>query len=211
MIGLIVLAAIASAAYLRMRSIPVPAQDGDEAASLFKTVPVTSAAGEAISPAISPDGLEVAYLWDGPERKRHDLYVQLIGSDTPLRLTYSKNGLVGAPAWSRDGREIAFTRCDGKNDGIYVVPAPGGAERKLTSALCPEAAPGPLAWLSDGKGMLMVDHCPGAGSLDLVLFSLVTGERQCLTHSGTAAGFDNVFQFSQSPDGGTIAFHCCPK
>ncbi len=98
---------------------------GNKAPAALQIVPVTTAPGDAIAPAFSPDGREVAFAWNGPERKRYDIYVQLLGTALPLRLTYSKGGLVGPPSWSPDGREIAFSRCDAKNNGVYVVPALG--------------------------------------------------------------------------------------
>jgi Tol biopolymer transport system component len=134
------------------------------------------------------------------------VYVQLIGSDTPLRLTYSKSGFLGAPAWSPHGREIAFTRCDGKNNGVYTVPALGGAERELTDISCIFSMPGPLAWLPDDKGILILDRCSPTGPFGVVLFILATGEKQCLTHSGSQNALDSAYNFSLSPDGGTIAF-----
>ncbi|HVA00539.1 MAG TPA: winged helix-turn-helix domain-containing protein [Terriglobia bacterium] len=204
--GLVILISIASVVFLRARRAAAPQQGESLSASAFQIQPVTNAPGSAIFPVFSPDEREVAFLWDGPERKRYDIYVLLLGSDAPLRLTQNKDGNLGAPAWSPDGREIAFGRCGGKNDGVYVVPALGGAERELTHAGCPEAAPGPLAWLSSGQEMLMIDHCPEAGTFDLVIFSLVSGEKRCLTHSSPKNAFDVVFQFSLSPDGRTVAF-----
>ena len=188
------------------RRIPRPSTNADDASRNFQIVPVTNAPGSARLPAFSPDEREVAFLWDGPERKHDDVYVLLLGLDTPLRLTDSNEGMLGAPAWSPDGREIAFSRCDGKNDGIYVVPALGGAERQLTHAGCPYSMPGSLAWLSKGLEMLMIDHCAEADSFDLVIFSLASGKKRCLTHSGPESAFSNVFEFSLSPDGKTVAF-----
>ena len=143
---------------------------------------------------------------DGTERKHFDLYVLLIGADTPLRLTHSTDGILGAPAWSPDGREIAFSRCNGKNDGVYVVPALGGTERKLTHVGCPDTEPGQLAWLSNGQEMLMIDHCPDRGTFGLVVFSLASGNKRCLTYSGRKNAFDIVYHFSLSPDAKTVAF-----
>ena len=181
-------------------------REGNQVRPALQIVPVTTAPGDAIAPAFSPDGREIAFAWNGPERKRFDIYVQLLGAPLPLRLTYNKSGLLGPPAWSPDGREIAFSRCDGKNDGVYVVPALGGAERKLTTVGCPGTNPGPVAWLPDGKGMLMIDHCTAAGPFRVVLFSFSTGEKQCLTRSDFPKGFDTGFGLTLSPDGRTVAF-----
>ncbi len=178
-------------------------------ATVLRIVPITTAPGDAISPAFSPDGREIAFAWNGPERKRYDIYVQLLGAEQPLRLTYSKGGILGAPAWSPDGREIAFTRCDGKDDGVYVVPALGGAERKLTTVACLYTLPGPLAWLGDGKQILMIDHCAGRDGSDtfsLVRFSLTTGGKQCLIDSGSPQSADAGFGFALSPDGERVAY-----
>lgn len=204
--GLVILLAVASVMYIRTRR-GVTSQQGEKQSALaLQFQPVTNAPGSAIFPIFSPDEREIAFLWDGPERNHFNVYVLLLGSDTPLRLTESKDGILGAPVWSPDGREIAFSRCDGKNDGVYLVPALGGTERRLTHVGCPETEPGPLAWLSDGKELLMIDHCPEAGTFDLVVFSLMSGDRRCLTHSGAEKAYNNVFQFSVSPDRRTVAF-----
>jgi Tol biopolymer transport system component len=138
-----------------------------------------------------------------------------VGADLPLRLTYSKVGVVGAPTWSPDGSQIAFSRCDGKDDGVFVAPALGGAERQLTTVGCLYTLPGPLAWIGDGKEMLMTDHCTPEGPFGVALFSLATGEKRCLTNSGSVNGPDTGYGFALSPDGTTIAFEgtgvslCC--
>ena len=132
----ILLASLGALLFQRSRANQAAARGPGSNSSAFQIVPITSASGNAIFPSFSPDGREIAFTWDGPDRRRYDIYVQLVGADLPLRLTYSKSGQIGAPTWSPDGREIAFGRCDGENDGVYVVPALGGAERKLTTAAC---------------------------------------------------------------------------
>ena len=172
---------------------------------LLRTIPITSAAGDAISPVFSPDGREIAYVWDGSDRKGYDIYVQLVGADLPLRLTYYQHGLVGPPAWSPDGRQIAFERCDGKHDGIYAVPALGGDERQLTTAACYYTLPNPVAWMANGNDILMVDHCAPNGRFDVVDLSLANGQKRCLTN--VRGEKDDIgWGFALSPDASTVAF-----
>jgi Tol biopolymer transport system component/DNA-binding winged helix-turn-helix (wHTH) protein len=168
--------------------------------------PLTTAPGNADMPAFSPDGREIAFVWDGPDRKLFDVYVQLLGADMPLRLTYSKGGSIGPPEWSPDGSEIAFERRDsGSNDGVYTVPALGGPERKLISTHCVGwSAAGHPTWTPDEKSMLMLDECVPGGPRGVVLVSLATGGKRCLTapESASAMDVDNAL----SPDGRTVAF-----
>jgi Tol biopolymer transport system component len=105
-----------------------------------------------VAPSFSPDGRQIAFVWDGVERRHYDIYVQLVGGDTPLQLTHHKrgDGLPGPPQWSPDGREIAFARCNSERDGVYTVPALGGAERRLTNSPCRDWVAGP-ALLDSGQ------------------------------------------------------------
>jgi Tol biopolymer transport system component/DNA-binding winged helix-turn-helix (wHTH) protein len=208
-VALILVAAVGGLLFQRSRANHAAAQGAGSSSSAFKIVPITSASGNTIFPSFSPDGREIAFIWDGPQLSQYDVYAQLVGADMPLRLTYNKSGLLGAPAWSPDGSEIAFTRCDGKNDGVYVVPALGGSERKLTAVGC-YYVPGPLAWLSDGKAMLMIDRCLPARTFGIVLFSMATGEKRCLTNSSLLKNVDVGLWFALSPDGNSIAFTPAP-
>lgn len=201
---LLLFATIGAIVFVRSRDL-ARTPDKSPTVQPLRIVPITTAAGNAISPVFSPDGREIAFVWDGPERQRYDLYLQLIGGETPLRLTHNPGGLLGRPAWSPDGTQIAFSRCDGRNDGVYVVPALGGAERKLTEVGCLYSLPGPLVWLSGDEQILMIDHCSPGGSFGIVSLSLATGDKRCLVNT-SAKSTDSGFGFSLSPDGRTIAF-----
>ncbi|MDR3752042.1 MAG: winged helix-turn-helix domain-containing protein [Terracidiphilus sp.] len=186
---------------------------GSQVSSTLAAIPVTTAPGQTLFPAFSPDEKWIAYLWNGPEQNYFDVYVQLLGSGTPNRLTDNKSASVGPPAWSPDGTEIAFSRCDGKNDGVFAVPAMGGSERKLTSLNCIEGGAGstPVAWLHDGSGLLIADSCSAGGSpgpvpSGPVLLTLSTGERHCITDPAAAGEPVWVGGLALSPDGASVAF-----
>src|SRR3989454_2828907 len=128
-------------------------------------VPFTSSPGQKSDPVLSPGGNEIAYTWKGENDDNSDIYVKLIGAGSPLRLTTSPAEEY-CPAWSPDGRYIAFMR-GGDRGGIggpsrdrayYLIPALGGAERKIGEAygqrqLYQEC----LDWSHDGKYLLVSD------------------------------------------------------
>jgi Tol biopolymer transport system component len=152
----------------------------------------------------SPDERQIAFTWTGPEGRRSDLYVQVVGRETPLRLTHITSGFLDTPQWSSDGREIAFTWCGGTSEGVYLVPALGGAERKLTGIDCGYGFAGSPIWTLDSQHMLLIDRCRPAGPHGIVLFSFATGKKQCLT-APDSVNADDFFP-ALSPDGTTVAF-----
>ena len=55
---------------------------------LLEALPLTALPGQEISPSFSPDGSQVAFGWNGENHGAgFDLYVKVIGTDKPLRLT----------------------------------------------------------------------------------------------------------------------------
>src|SRR2546422_6279297 len=122
-------------------------------------VPFTSSPGQKFNPAFSRDGNEIAYIWRGENDDTSDIYVKLIGAGAPLRLT-SSPAAEYCPAWSPDGRYIAFIRDGPLGDrAYYLIPALGGAERKIGEAYGQrqiyEAC---LDWSRDGKYLLVADR-----------------------------------------------------
>jgi Tol biopolymer transport system component len=65
----------------------------------------------------------------------------------PTQITNSKAADTD-PAWSRDGKRIAFTRAMEGNSEIYVVNTDGSNEKRLTSDPAADTAPN---WSPDGR------------------------------------------------------------
>jgi Tol biopolymer transport system component/serine/threonine protein kinase len=170
-----------------------------------KTVPLTSYPGHQITPAFSPDGKQVAFAWDGEKEDNFDIYVKLVDAGEPLRLT-TNPARDSWPAWSPDGRYIAFCRELSDHAEIWMVPALGGAERKVgRAALQSPMSPGcGLAWSPDGKYLALVDNNAPPEPYSVFLFSLETGDRRKLTAPPTESVGDRNPRFS--PDGSAIAF-----
>jgi Tol biopolymer transport system component/serine/threonine protein kinase len=178
---------------------------GHSTSANMRVVPLTSLPGMAWNPAFSPDAKQIAFFWNADNPTRTDLYVQLVGGDKPLRLTHTiSSGPARSPAWSPDGREIAFARCDDNGGAIFVVPALGGPERKLTDVVCSLGDVGFPTWTSDGKSLVLSDRCGPDGPKGIVVFSLQTKEKRCLTAPppGNVGDYDPIL----SPDQKTVAF-----
>jgi serine/threonine protein kinase len=174
----------------------------------LRAVPLTSFPGYESSPTFSPDGSQMAFSWDGEHGENYDIYVQLIGSGRPLRLTTDAARDI-SPSWSPDGRTIAFTRigADGSATAV-LIPALGGAERELAhlGTFLPQSVNFRHAitgWSPDGRWLLANTREPGKPAA-VSLVSVETGEKRLLASPprGTLLDFGGCI----SPDSRALAF-----
>ncbi len=176
---------------------------GSRDALALDVVPLTSFAGFKDFGSFSPDGNRIAFSWNGgrggsggtPDR---NIYIKKIGPDDPIRLTFAPQD-ERLPAWSPDGRYIAFCRAlvaepTPRRYAIYVIAAAGGKERKIA-----EGGLG-VSWSPDGK-MLAVAGLAGEKE-GVSLISYEDGKQRQLTSPHPY--FDSLPVFS--PDGRWIAF-----
>ncbi len=159
-----------------------------------RVVPFTSFPGQKSSPVFSPDGNQIAFIWDGGESGQRGVYVKLIGEGAPLRVASNPSFQL---AWSPDGRSIAFDRA-GKDGGIFSVPATGGPERQLTELS------GPFSWSPDQKMLAVASRKSPQDISRIVLIRLETGAIQELTNPPAGAVGDQSPAFA--PDGKKLAF-----
>lgn len=180
----------------------------DTAALVIK--PFTTYPGNEIHPALSPDGRQIAFCWNGEHEDNYDIYVKLVDAGAPLRLT-TDPGNDEYPVWSPDGRYIAFTRHSGEAFSFHIVPALGGPERKIADAFPArnELFPRYLDWSPDGKFLAISDKSKPDEPFSLWLLSLENGSRRRLTSPPAGSVGDTAPAFS--PDGNTVAFIRTPS
>lgn len=184
--------------FFRSSSLPV-----------MRVTPLTGNAGVEISPALSPNGRQIAYAWK-KEGGEFDIYIKLIDLGEPVRLT-SNSGHNVSPSWSPDGERIAFLRATPSQTEIIVMPALGGSERVIFQfeggfdqwqSYGPKnwGKSGPV-WTKDGKAVIVCDAWTDV-NCGLIRVDL-NGARTRLT-SPDRGELD--FSPAVSPDGKFIAF-----
>jgi len=170
-----------------------------------RVVPLTTLQGSEGSPTLAPDGEQVAFTWSGPNQDNEDIYVQRIGSGTEVRRTVHP-ARDFSPAWSPDGRWIAFLRGEvpGRSE-LILVPPLGGAERRVGELHIRGSyiVPPYLSWFPDSRALVIV-HSPAPGQTDgLFVMSIETSEKHALT---TPLAGDPDHNPAVSPDGRTVTF-----
>jgi Tol biopolymer transport system component/DNA-binding winged helix-turn-helix (wHTH) protein len=168
-------------------------------------VPLTTYPGNEGWPAFSPDGSQVAFDWDGGRPGAEGVYVKVIGLEPPVLVAKTPWGF---PAWSPNGRFIAFIApVPSGNCGVFLVPAVGGPARKLAEIDFSghgEMSGHFIAWHPDGKWLAAMHKLNPRDSRALFLISSETGEKRRLTLPPKGSGGDHCPAFS--PDGHAIVF-----
>jgi Tol biopolymer transport system component len=175
-------------------------------------VPFTTYPGIEGAPSFSPDGSQIVFHWccgeEGEYPLVNGLYIKQLGNEKAVRLTDDSSCVV--PAWSPDGRSIAFSRWrlngSGIDSGIYIVPSLGGPVRKLATT---QAGCDRLSWSSDSTWLAFPDFdskvdAPLASHL--YLLNVNTLERRMLPHPFPNCKISSEPAFS--PDGKSLARAC---
>jgi tricorn protease len=177
----------------RLRQVPVEVPDDGERTAprtvIAKPVRVTDAM-HGVDYALSPDGSRLAVSAHG------DLFTLSADPITPWRnLTATPGADEDQPAWSPDGRQIAYQSDVNGEQQLAVRPVAGGAERLLTAA-----GPGYFytpVWSPDGTQLIAAN-----AAHELWLIPLDGGTKRRIAQDAAA----EIRDASISPNGRWVAY-----
>jgi dipeptidyl aminopeptidase/acylaminoacyl peptidase len=174
-----------------------------------------------VAVALAPDASQVAYVvreanWDENAFETEIWLADAAGGE-PRRLTNAKKSS-DAPAFSPDGKRLAFGSDRGEKRQIYLIDPRGGEAEALTSA--EEGVQG-FAWSKDGSAIAFLAQDPKSEALKEREKKQgeyeIVGQDRRMTHlyvidvaskkaRRLTEGAFNVGSFDWSPDGKEIVF-----
>ena len=140
----------------------------------------------------------IAYITDtlkGDGRHRYELKVADADGQNPQLILRSSEPLM-SPAWSPDGRRLAYVSFEGRRSSIYVQDVATGQRERMTAFPGLNGAP---AWSPDGRRLALV--LSRDGNAEIYLLDLASRKLQRVTHS-----YAIDTEPAWSPDGRQIVF-----
>src|SRR5215469_3921846 len=175
----------------------------------LRAVPLNALPGNAFASSFSPDGQQIVFCWDrgkpGWVEPGAEVFVQIVGESEPVQLTHNSGPpSFRFPAWSPDGKRMAFRKWANGEVEIVTMPALGGHEVVLGKTCCGPRPGEAMSYSPDGKDLAFEDFVPSTEQPAIYLLHLEDLKRTQVT--SPPQGIDGDDQPRFSPDGKQLAF-----
>lgn len=165
-------------------------------------VQLTDLPKSASSPAWSPDGTQIVFVYGGYDSQRTqditEVYVMAADGTKITPLTRFDDQAVSSPVWSPDGTRIAFqVNPQMFKSHIYVMNADGGDLRRLSPEDADDKHP---SWSADGQYLIYANV--GGNSIDDLYVMNANGSGRASLFTNTTLDSNPVW----SPDGKRIVW-----
>jgi Tol biopolymer transport system component len=166
-----------------------------------KEIEVPDSRGE-YQATIAPDGSAIVFVssrWGA----NHDLWIlplqNGLPSTTPQPLIQDE-GTPSHPAFSPDGKWIAYYRIIGEERDIWIIPSAGGSPKRVTNHRAPDIHP---SWSPDSKKLAFISEREGGSQIWIVSLH----DSSVISYPEIIATRDLEAEApAWSPDGKEIAF-----
>lgn len=128
-----------------------------------QVLPLVTLVGTQVSPTISPDGNEIAFVYNPEGSNRFDIYLKGLKDDNFVRITRG-TGSPDAPAFSPDGQQIAYSNLVETKPGvldrsIMVMSRLGGNPHVVKQVFTDSS--NRVVWSADGRFLVYSDQPTG--------------------------------------------------